>query len=352
MVIRDEVASLRQEVEGAMEVGNHPGDTEPLGTRSDIGLLERILVPLDRSIPSETVLRQVQPFLCGGRNEAILFHARTRESALALDGDIPEIARAEEYLDGIAMRLKSGGGHARRLVLKSGVAEGILQAARSERATLVAMSTHGQGTPAGEPYAGTVEQVLCGSRTPLFLARGYEPSFATDDASVTCLTSPIRRILVPLDGLTGCETVMPYARELGLFLGAMIVVLHVAPSDLHDPESIRGATIRDRSSAPDPGDDASPEQRVEHVARAFSTSGLNTMVVHLGGEPVSSILSFARPSAVDLIAMTTHRRIGPSGLQIGSIAVDVMREAILPTLLVRADSFRHNVESNVSELMT
>src|SRR5690348_9330985 len=61
---------------------------------------------------------------------------------------------------------------------------------------------------------------------------------------------------------------------------------------------------------------------------------------------------FRTPSAVDLIAMTTHRRIGPSGLEIGSIAVDVMREAILPTLLVRADSFRHNVESNVSELMT
>ena len=321
-----------------MELGERAGDTEPPGSGSDIGLLERILVPLDGSIPSEAVLRQVHPFLCGDRNEAILFHAWTRESPLALDGEIQEITQAEEYLEGTARRLKSGGGRARHLVLKSGVAEGILEAARSERATLVAMSTHGKGTSAGEPYAGTVEQVLCGSRTPLFLARGYEPSFVDEDAAAPCRPSPIRRILVPLDGLTGCEAVMPYARELGLFLGALIVVLHVAPSDLHDPESIRGATIGDRSSAPEPGEDASPEERVEHVAKAFSTSGLNTMIVHLGGEPMSSILSFARPSAVDLIAMTTHRRIGPSGLEIGSIAVDVMRKAILPTLLVRADS--------------
>ena len=87
-----------------------------------------------------------------------------------------------------------------------------------------------------------------------------------------------------------------------------------------------------------PGTDATPDQRIEFAARTFSSAGLDTLAMNVGGEPITSILEFARPSAVDLIAMTTHGRTGLSKLLMGSVAQKVLREAVLPTLVVRSDA--------------
>ena len=73
-------------------------------------------------------------------------------------------------------------------------------------------------------------------------------------------------------------------------------------------------------------------------AEQCTAAGLETMTFNLGGEPISTILGFARPSAVDLIAMTTHGRTGLAKLLVGSVAQQVLEEAVLPTLLVRADA--------------
>jgi len=183
-----------------------------------------------------------------------------------------------------------------------------------------------------------VEPLLRVIRTPIFLAQAFQPGGSGDPAPAECAAPRIRRILVPLDGSSACESVMPYARELGQLLGAMIVVLHVSPQGSEAPEDFLGSRVSGRPEGPAPGDDATPEQRIDYAARTFSAAGLETITLHLGGDPLTTILDFARPSAVDLIAMTTHGRSGLSKLLMGSVAGKVLREAILPTLVVRSDA--------------
>ena len=55
------------------------------------------------------------------------------------------------------------------------------------------------------------------------------------------------------------------------------------------------------------------------------------------GEPVKAILDNARFHGCDLIAMTTHGRSGVSRLVVGSVTEQVLREATLPLLVVRAE---------------
>ena len=295
-------------------------------------LFGRVLVPLDGSSASEAVLYQAERLLCGRRGEVILFHSWSPGST---DFESPE--EAERYLKSVESRLHAEEGCVVRHLLRSGpLMEALPEVIESERVSLVALSSHGRETPSQEPVADVIDHVLQKSGVPIFLARAYRPSSLGEPVPAECEVPSIRRILVPLDGSSACEAVMPYARELGQLLGALIVVLHVDPEETGDSDSFLGNKVTGRPSGPVPGGSASVEERIDYAARTFSAAGLETMTLTVGGDPVSTILNFARPSAVDLIAMTTHGQSGLSKLLIGDVAGKVLREAMLPTLVVTA----------------
>jgi nucleotide-binding universal stress UspA family protein len=53
-----------------------------------------------------------------------------------------------------------------------------------------------------------------------------------------------------------------------------------------------------------------------------------------------SIVEFAASNGVDLIAIATHGRSGPSRVVLGSVADYVIRNAALPLLLIRPSKFK------------
>lgn len=297
-------------------------------------LFGRILVPLDGSGASEAVLYQAERLLCGRKSEVILFHGWDPASSAFATREA-----ADTYLRGIQARLQSSGASLVRRVVRSGpIDRTLVEAVGSEKPSLVAMSSHGRETSPDEPVAGTVEDVLKSNRVPVIVARAYRPDGAEGPIPAECEVPTIRRILVPLDGSSACEAVMPYARELAQLLGARVILLHVSGVGEAEPGSFWGRNLSGEVLGPAPGPDAAPDQRIEYAARTFSSAGLEALALHLGGDPITTILDFARPSAVDLIAMTTHGRTGLSKLMIGSVAAMVLRQALLPTLLVPAQA--------------
>ncbi|HEV3029757.1 MAG TPA: universal stress protein [Planctomycetota bacterium] len=321
MVLREGVEDWKK---AGFEIVEHPASR----------LFERILVPLDGSQAAESVLYQAERLLCGRKGEVMLFHAWSADSS-----SFGSPQAAEDYLRIVQARLGRLGAHAvRRIVSTAPITEALPTIIESERASLVAISSHGRETSPRQAVAVTVEALLQGIQIPIFLARAYQSGGTGDPVPAECEASSIRRILVPLDGSSACEAVMPYARELGQFLGALIVILYVGPEESEDPRSFLGNRVSGAPAGPAPGEAATAEQRIEYAAKTFSAAGLETMILRRGGDPISTILDFARPSAVDLIAMTTHGRIGLSKLLAGSVAEQVMREALLPTLLVGSDA--------------
>lgn len=291
-------------------------------------LFERMLVPLDGSPEAESILYQAQKLLCG-KGEVVLFHVLDAASGPA------GLEAAEKYLRGVEKRLTAFGARVRRVLRTGGLEPALLETIQSERISLVALSSHGRHTEAETPVASTVDTIVRASDVPVLVSRAYEIGPDGTLVPSKCEVPNIRRILVPLDGSIASEAVLPYAKELALLLGALVVVLHVDSGRPAGEEDFEGSRLTGASAGPVPGKDASTDERIGFAARTFSAAGLETLALNPGGDPETTILQFARPSAVDLIALTTRVQSGDSEGGIGTVPGRILHEGVLPTLFVR-----------------
>jgi nucleotide-binding universal stress UspA family protein len=137
-------------------------------------------------------------------------------------------------------------------------------------------------------------------------------------------------ILVPLDGTSGSEAVLPEVARLAEAEGAAVRLLRVAPpvaAILVDDRVVRYA---DQEAAR-----VTQESRA-YLARAAATlAGIDVELAVRFGDPVEQILAETERPGVSLVAMATHRRTGLDRLIEGSVAERVERATRVPVLLVR-----------------
>ena len=144
------------------------------------------------------------------------------------------------------------------------------------------------------------------------------------------------RILVPLDGSSLAEQVLPYARVLGKAFGAQVVLYGVfdptfmeavASSYAGDPLSVKRRETRDYLSS---------------IERRLADEGVNATSSFHDDEPppltpADCILDEAERESPTLIAMSTHGKAGIGRWLLGSTTSKVFQAARCPMLVVRPD---------------
>jgi nucleotide-binding universal stress UspA family protein len=166
-----------------------------------------------------------------------------------------------------------------------------------------------------------------------------------------------RTILVPLDASVLAEEALPLATVLAVATGATLLLVAVLPL----PYDIVLPQPPTAVSAPAPSDDEAilllpPRQSVAKafeeiheretqalthylaaVTRRVAEAGPPGIAVRtrvLDGDAAQEILRAGREGDADLIVMSTRGRSGLARLWPGSVAMNVVREAALPVLLV------------------
>jgi nucleotide-binding universal stress UspA family protein len=156
---------------------------EEAAPRLDGKAIEEILVPLDGSNLSESILA---PTLELGGVEArytlvrvvpIVAPSAAVTGAIELDyrKELVTAMResAAEYLSGIADRLRAEGYEVRtRILMHPQPARAILSQAREIGADLIALATHGRGGIARFALGSVADKVLRGADTPVLVVRG------------------------------------------------------------------------------------------------------------------------------------------------------------------------------------
>jgi nucleotide-binding universal stress UspA family protein len=141
----------------------------------------------------------------------------------------------------------------------------------------------------------------------------------------------LNHILVPLDGSTLAECVLPHVIAIAPVTHARITLLHVLQQTRNG-----GGT-----PAVDPMDwhlkKQNAEKYLEGIVNRFSETGIpGVEPVILEGSPAGSVIDFARGNNVDLIALSTHGHSGLSGWNVSGVVQKILLRSYKSTLLVRA----------------
>jgi nucleotide-binding universal stress UspA family protein len=275
-------------------------------------MLDRILVPLDGSEAAASILPQVRRILLRRDAEVLLVRAlELPPSAEAGLGRVPHLqeARAQAETVRVERALLEQGARVRSLLRPGPPADVILGTAEQERASMIAMSTHGRTGIARWAYGSVTEKVLRASPIPVLALRSFEGSAPAPAGELA-----LKRILIAVDAADISLEVVPPAIELAKLFGSSVLLLHVC-------EGQPACSV--------------PVPQLTRAFERFREAGVCAEPAMRVGDPASSILDCCRESGVELIALTTHGRSGVTRWMLGSVAEKVLRAATVPLLLVR-----------------
>lgn len=263
---------------------------------------QRILVTLDGSRPSESILPYVGSLL--GLIDADLTLLRV------VPPDSPEeIEKARRYLGRVAQQLSEKGIFVDVSVTTGKPAEKILEAAEQGKFDFLALASRRKKGLARAVLGSVAEEVL---------RRAHVPVLVTAAKPESVPAAP-RSIVVPLDGSRRSTAVLEPVAALAKAAGAKIsFVTVVSPRRTQElPASTAARTLFSHQDA-------------------LQRQGLNVEIAVLFGDPVEEILRFAEARQAGLLALATHGRTGLARWRYGSVTETLLRKSGIPLLVVRS----------------
>lgn len=272
-------------------------------------MFRKTLIPLDGSELSEQVLDAVTRLIA--RQDVGV------TSLLRVVDDERQAAAAEDYLGALRKRLSQRSIPASVTVSVGDPAEQILAAVTREGHDLIAMATHGRSGVTRWVRGSVAERILRSTAVPLLLVTPRTEEQEPEEF--------FQRILVPHDGSTLADQVLPHVREVATLYGSKVILLRVESLAFADPEG----RIVSRT----------PEQvlsALEQTAARWREAGLEVELKGELGEPASRIIELVDQRDVDLVVISTHGRSGFNRWWFGSVAEAVLRRCHAPLLVQRA----------------
>ncbi len=141
-----------------------------------------------------------------------------------------------------------------------------------------------------------------------------------------------KRIVVPLDGSTMSEAVLPCVKSLAQACEAEVLLVRVAeplrPAIYPYGVALLEPIVREAR--------AEANSYIQHIAATLNDAGLRVHADVIDALDVANaLLNYAETYGADLIAMSTHGRSGLNRWLLGSVADRVAHHSALPVLLVR-----------------
>ncbi len=315
--------------------GTHMGESpqlEWMGTRVSVAP-HHIVVPVDGSIFAEGALPVAEAFCQAYRARLTLLSRVKIEGLLRF---LP-VARAQRrlaeaghvglraYLRRIAGRLREAGVDTNYAIATGKVADLINTLVKENEVDMVVTSTHGRSG---------IERWLIGSvalsitqrvDVPVVLVR---PTISGNGKGE--FQPRFDKMLVPLDGSTFAEEVLPYVRSLAARFGSEIILLSVPEV----PEAHRYGAAHELLSDLREKAEQESRQYLQGVATALREEGLNVRTLVTGTGAARTILAVSKQEATDMIALATHGRGALESLMLGSVADRIVRDTPCPIFLV------------------
>jgi nucleotide-binding universal stress UspA family protein len=299
-----------------------------------------ILVPLDGSALSERILPYARSFANAFRSPVELMHViipETIDTLIDVDhGRFHDVVKSDlmktsrEYLERVARSFPDPS-RVKSVVEVGEAAEAIIDRLERDSGALLAMSTRGYSGLKRWFLGSVANKVLRATKNPLLLVK------ATD--KVPDGEAFLTRILVPLDGSTLSENLLPHVVAISKALDLQIELLQaytppltafvpldyrLPPQDF--PNSTVGRALRERAEA----------YLKDKSAQLLAAGVRDVSYTIIEGDPAERIIETAQNTQHNLVAMCTHGRSGVNRWMLGSVTERVVIHSEDPVLVIPA----------------
>ena len=294
----------------------------------------RMLIPLDRSQTAEQVLPYVR-FLAKGLAIPVELLEVIDPDALAgfanpeqgryLDTLLTErTASSRAYLQTVAGSLQ--GSDVRTLVQTGKPEDVLIEHAAADKDALIVMASHGRSGIQRWLLGSVADKVLHGATNHVLLIHA-------SDTGETSGEAVLKKVLVPLDGSSLAEQVLPYVMDLARSLGLEVILTRAyALPPAASPEDYGTYTEQFLSRLEIDAREYLAE-KVEDLRR----KGIKNVSSVVGlGYGAGEIIKLARETPDNFVAMCTHGRSGIRRWVLGSVTERVVRHCGDPVLIIRA----------------
>jgi nucleotide-binding universal stress UspA family protein len=306
-------------------------------------MIHKLLVPLDGLTLTESILPVAAELAARTHARVTLLHVLEQSPPQKVHGErhLQTADQAREYLQDVAARFfppeVKVDWHVHEQPVRD-VADSLGEHSAEFTSDLVIMCMHGERRLRDRFWGNLGQQVAGSQTTSVLLLRAEHDKPAS---------FPYRRILVPLDGQPDHEQCLPLVTQLASVTGAEVIFLCVVPTDT--TQSGNHAVTRTML----PGTtrqllELSQQTAVEYLqsqVEKFLGLGIRAVGQVCRGDVVKDIQREIAASKADLVALTTHGRIGLEAFWAGSVADRIARStdvAMLLTPVTRAHDHAHS----------
>ena len=164
-------------------------------------------------------------------------------------------------------------------------------------------------------------------------ARAAAPAFPPDTQLPT--PTPLRRVLIPLDGTLLGERALPYAVTLARLLSAHLLLGHVTPTE---PPALLGQVFGVNATRRQAQQQAFAPEALAYLRRLrewVATDRQQVDTLHTVAPAVAEgLLQIEKSRDIDLVAMTLDAGDAPGGMKVGRVADSLIRQGTAPILIV------------------
>jgi nucleotide-binding universal stress UspA family protein len=290
------------------------------------------------------VLRKIAALIDGSPySEQVLMHAV--RAAAALDAELTllrviepraptlldpvafdlRVREAREEVDRLAEEGSTGGRRVKTAVIEGDAAEQIRQWVRDNDIDLTVLGTHGDRGVTDWGLGSTARKLLDSVPGSLFLIPADRRPAGR---------GPYRTVLVPLDGSSHAESVLPLANRFAADAGRRVVLAHIVPV----PELTETAPMENEARE--------LRERLVRRNRRVADEYLERIRAHADGNVevratseiadvrtgLAAIIDDERP---DLVVLSAYGRGRRMDVPFGSVAAHLIGRASVPLLIVR-----------------
>jgi nucleotide-binding universal stress UspA family protein len=296
-------------------------------------MIDHILVPLDGSALAESVLPHLFAFARAFHSHVTLLSVVGREEVDHPSQRIDPLdwqmrrAEARSYLNKLKNSLSQAGLSVRYELQYGDPAARIIEYVQSHDIDLLLLSSHGQSGLTGWNISSVVQKIVIRVQTPIMIVRAYRPD------QIDHREAHYKKLLIPLDGSSRAEIVLPLAAELGEFHKAQLILAHV----IQEPELPRRAPrSQEENELVDDFLDKNKQEAARYLDGLKEQFPVDMKIQLIVGEHVVDALhTIVEQDKPDLVVMTAHGYTGSGKRPFGGLALNFIVYGTNPLLIVQ-----------------